>query len=163
MEAKIDQIYQSVFEPTAPLSTSSINNCDSPFPICNLSSELTILTPQVGHYHYRHETVIMTEPEICLTTEETNFIADLKSKHSLVCKRSFPLRWGHGGLGLSQIGLFCSLNVARVEKYLGLPTKDDDVFSFFTAGRRAENLFHYNAMRSLPGFEELTIRYWMLL
>ena len=49
------------------------------------------------------------------------------------------------------------MNVARVEKYLGLPTIDDDVF--FTAGRRAENLFHYNAMRSLPGFEELTVRY----
>ena len=49
--------------------------------------------------------------------------------------------------------------MARVEKYLGLPTMDDDILSFFTAGRRAENLFHYNAMRSLPGFEELTIRY----
>ena len=64
-------------------------------------------------------------------------------------------------MGLSQIGnvLFYSLNVARVERYLGLPTiMDEDVFSFFTAGRRAENLFHYNAMRSLPGFEQLTIR-----
>ena len=54
--------------------------------------------------------------------------------------------------------VFSSLNVARVAKYLGLPSLDDDMFSFFTAGRRAENLFHYNAMRSLPGFEELTIR-----
>ena len=64
-------------------------------------------------------------------------------------------------MGLSQIGnvLLYSLNIARVERYLGLPTIDEDVFSFFTAGRRAENLFHYNAMRSLPGFEELTIRY----
>ena len=92
MEAKIDQINQSVFEPIVPLSTSSINNCDSPVPLDNLSSELTILTPQIGHYHYKHETVLMTEPEICLTTEENNFIADLKSKHSSVCKRSFPLR-----------------------------------------------------------------------
>ena len=43
--------------------------------------------------------------------------------------------------------------------YLNMPTMDDDMFTLFTAGRRAENFFHYNAMRSLPGFEELTIRY----
>ena len=39
------------------------------------------------------EFTIQTPPEMCLTTEETNFIADLRSKHSTVCKRSFPVRW----------------------------------------------------------------------
>ena len=84
------------FASTVPLSTSSKDNYDSRFPLYdltdNLSSELTIVSPQVGHYYYRHGTGIMPEPEICLTTEENNFIADLKSKHSSACRKSFPLR-----------------------------------------------------------------------
>ena len=75
-------------EDTVLLPPSSLEDCDSPPPlydlIDNLSSELTILTPP--------ETAMMTEPEMCLTTEEINFLAELKSKHSSACKRSFPLR-----------------------------------------------------------------------
>ena len=76
----IDKINPSVWhEATVPLSPSPLYDL-----IDNLSSELAILSPP--------ETAMMTELEMCLTTEEISFLAELKSKHSTACKRSFPLR-----------------------------------------------------------------------
>ena len=84
-------------EATLLLPTSSVDNGDSPSPLYDLLDNLCTtelphldLTPPV--VEFRPETLIMTEPEMCLTTEENNFIAELKSKHSSACKRSFPLR-----------------------------------------------------------------------
>ena len=82
-------------EATLLLPTSSVDNGDSPSPLYDLldnlcTTELQNLTPPV--VQFRPETFIITEPEMCLTTEENNFIAELKSKHSSACKRSFPLR-----------------------------------------------------------------------
>ena len=90
--------------------TSTADNCDSPSTLYDLienfyTTELANLTPPA----VRPDTFIINEPEMCLTTEENNFIAELKSKHSSACKRSFPLRSGHEarhGMNLSQIGLF---------------------------------------------------------
>ena len=76
---KIDPSVSVWHEATVPLPPSPLYD-----QIDNLSSELSILTPA--------ETAMMTEPEMCLTTEEINFLAELKSKHSSACKRSFPLR-----------------------------------------------------------------------
>ena len=95
-DKSVDKINPLVFDEatTVPVATSSLEMCDSPSPlydlIDNLSNELIILPPPAAPSI--PETAFLTEPEMCLTIEERNFIADLKSKHSSICKRSFPLR-----------------------------------------------------------------------
>ena len=51
-----------------------------------------------------------------------------------------------------------SLYQARVGQYLGTLTMED-MLEVFTVSRKAQNFFHYTAMRSVPGFNELTTRY----
>ena len=50
-----------------------------------------------------------------------------------------------------------SLYQARVGQYLGTLTREDRLEVFATS-RKAQNYFHYTAMRSVPGFNELTTR-----
>ena len=56
------------------------------------------------------------------------------------------------------IDVFYSLYQARVGQYLGTLTTED-MLEVFTVSRKAQNYFHYTAMRSVPGFNELTTRY----
>ena len=55
------------------------------------------------------------------------------------------------------IDVVYSLYQARVGLYLGTLTMED-MLEVFSISRKAQNFFHYTAMRSVPGFNELTTR-----
>ena len=55
------------------------------------------------------------------------------------------------------IDVVYSLYQARVGQYLGTLTMED-MLEVFSISRKAQNFFHYTAMRSVPGFNELTTR-----
>ena len=54
-------------------------------------------------------------------------------------------------------GISFSLYEARVGQYLGTLTMED-MLEVFNMSRKVQHFFHYNAMSSMIGFNELTTR-----